>query len=249
MIFSPDVFLIHGWAVNHHIFDGLQKTLAIAAPNWHTPDLPGHGAAPLTHDFNIETIADQFAQQIRQPTHLIGWSLGGMIALVMAARYPDKIKTLCLTATLAKLYASSDYPQGLTHTVLNRMIPRFKQNYQQSISQFLNLQMLHATQQDRQRTLDLLPALCQYGAPSDLSRALTALEQADLRALLPEIHTPTLLIFGGRDVITPARMGEYLHQHISFSQYLLLPQAAHAPFLSHTHQFTQALNDFWEQYT
>lgn len=246
MISPPEVFLIHGWAANHHIFDALRLLLAIDPDRWHTPDLPGHGAAAPQPYFDLNAIADQFAAGISRPVHLVGWSLGGMVALVMAARHPDKVKSLCLTASLAKLHASADYPQGLQHVALEAMIPRFEQNYYKSMRQFLGLQMLYAAPEDRLSEQQLLPALCQYGAPTGLTAALTALQQLDLRPILTDIHCPVLLIFGGRDAITPMRMGEYLHQNIRNSHWLPIPEAAHAPFLSHGHQFAPALKNFWE---
>ncbi|MDF7677029.1 pimeloyl-ACP methyl ester esterase BioH [Neisseriaceae bacterium ESL0693] len=249
MIASPKVFMIHGWATNHHIFDDLRARAGIAADYWQTPDLPGHGTTPLGQHFNIEAIAQSFAAQISQPVHLLGWSLGGMIALSIAAHYPEKVQTLCLTASLAKLSASPDYPQGLQHAALQNMVLLFEHNYTKFIQQFLTLQMLYATPEDQQSARKLLPALCQYGTPAGLTTSLHSLQQADLRPLLPSIQVPTLLIFGGRDTITPPRMGEYLHQHISGSQWQYLPKAAHLPFLSHPDVFTQSLHHFWEQHS
>lgn len=249
MTVSPTVLMIHGWATNHHIFDDLRARFGAASTSWQTPDLPGHGSAPLNHDFDIDAIAQVFAAQISQPVHLLGWSLGGMVALSLAAKYPEKVKSLCLTASLAKLHSSPDYPQGLQHDALQNMIPRFEQDYPKVIKQFIDLQLMYASDKDQQNARQLLPALCQDGTPTGLAAALHALQQADLRPLLPEIHAPILLIFGGKDTITPPRMGEYLHQHLPDSHWQYLPKAAHIPFLSHPDLFTQSLRHFWEQYS
>jgi pimeloyl-[acyl-carrier protein] methyl ester esterase len=250
MITPPHTLLIHGWGANHHIFDPL---LAYLPATWqkfcYIPDLPGHGCAPFDGTFNIDSIADQLATQLTTRTHLLGWSLGGMVALSLAARYPEKVASLCLTASLAKLMADSDYPQGLQRTSLNMMSSRFSEDYPKYMQQFLQLQMLYADTGARACLNSLVTAICQYGAPAALNAALHALEQADLRPLLSSINCPVLLIYGGRDAITPPRMGEYLHQQLPQSEWCLLPQAAHTPFLSHPDEFTRILGQFWEQYS
>ena len=250
MITPSRTLLIHGWGANHHIFDLLQAYLpAPWQQNWYTPDLPGHGCAPFNGNFSIDSIADQLAAQLTAPAHLLGWSLGGMVALTLAARYPEKVATLCLTASLVRLLAGSDYPQGLKRTSLNIMADKFREDYPKYMQQFLQLQMLYADTSVQASVNSLIPAICQYGPPAALNAALHALEQADLRPLLTSINCPVLLVYGDRDAITPPRMGEYIHQRLPQSEWCLLPQAAHTPFLSHPDQFARALCQFWERHT
>ena len=56
----------------------------------------------------------------RLPPHtwLGGWSLGGMVALYLAARHPHKVRALCLTASFAKFRAEAGYPEGLSNPAL-----------------------------------------------------------------------------------------------------------------------------------
>lgn len=249
MTTTPQTLLIHGWGANHHVFDPLQTFIPAPWQNqWWAPDLPGHGSAPFDGHFDLNEIADQIAQQITQPVNLVGWSLGGMVALNLAARHPEKVNTLCLTASLVKLLASHDYPQGLHRVSLDTMANLFAEGYHKYMQQFLQLQMLYASPSARNNINQLTSTICQYGSPAGLNAALLALKQADLRPLLDSINCPVLLLFGARDAITPPRMGEYLHQHLPQSEWILLPQAAHVPFLSHTAEFAQVLSQFWERH-
>lgn len=202
---------------------------------------------PLAGTFDLTAIADDYAAQITEPAHVLGWSLGGMVAVELAARHPDKVATLCLTDSLAKLMASADYPEGLKRESLSGMVTPFTQDYHKYMGQFLALQMMYAPPENRQKLDALLSDICQYGAPTGLQAALTALLQADVRPLLAQIRCPCLLIFGARDALTPPRMGDYLHAHIPHSRLLVLPNAAHAPFLSHPQVCAQSLVSFWEQ--
>lgn len=243
---AKKVYLIHGWAANRHIFDDLIPRLPA---EWaiQAPDLPGHGQAPFNGRFDIAAAADALAGQIDEPACLLGWSLGGLVALCLAKRHPEKVRALCLTTSFAKLQAEPGYPEGLSHPALARMVDLFGQDYHKYMKQFLQLQFLYA--KDQQPILDkILPDIVNHGTPVALQAALDALAAFDARAFLPDIHAPALLIFGGKDSITPPRMGEYLQRHLPQSELHIIEKAAHAPFLTHAAQFAALLTDFFQRH-
>lgn len=241
---AKKVCLIHGWAANRHVFDDFIPRLPhdwdICAFN-----LPGHGGAPFDAPFDIAAVADGYAAQIGEPVHILGWSLGGLVALYLAARHPGKVKSLCLTASFAKFTAEADYPEGLSNPALAKMVGAFQQDYAKHIKQFLQLQLLHT--QNAAAIIDkILPDLIRHGAPEALEAALDAVNQADARPFLAQIRQPVLLVYGQKDAITPPRMGEYLHRHLPDSRLHLMEKAAHAPFLSHAGEFAGVYQGFIE---
>lgn len=246
--FMPDaakkVYLIHGWGANRHVFDDLMPRLpaewAVCAP-----DLPGHGDAPFVRPFDIAAAADGIAAQIDAPADILGWSLGGLVALYLAACHPGKVRSLCLTASFARLTADEDYPEGLAAPALGKMVGAFRSDYAKHIKQFLQLQLLHTPDADG-IIGRILPDLARCGTPSALQEALDAAERADARHLLDKIDVPVLLVFGGKDAITPLRMGEYLHRRLKGSRLVVMEKAAHAPFLSHAEAFAALYRDFVE---
>ncbi|MDO4696522.1 MAG: pimeloyl-ACP methyl ester esterase BioH [Neisseria sp.] len=242
MSFSPQVCLIHGWAANHHIFDELLRRLP---EHWRifAPDLPGHGSAGFQGRFDVAETADRIAAELADGSFIVGWSLGGLVALHIAARHPHKVRALCLTASFAKFRATPDYPEGLSNPALDKMITLFRQDYHKYMKQFLQLQFLYAKEQ--QGIMEqVLPDIVKHGAPKALNEALQAVARADARALLPQIGAPVLLVFGGKDTITPPRMGHYLQMHLPNAEFALIEKAAHAPFLSHASEFARLLADF-----
>ena len=239
---AQKIYLIHGWGVNRHVFDDFITRLP-AAWDVHLLNLPGHGTAAVGETFDIERVADEFARQIEHPAHILGWSLGGLVALYLAARHPQKIQSLCLTASFAKLLAADHYPEGLNQVALGKMIALFQQDYAKHIKLFLQLQLLHTP--DAAAIIErILPDIVRHGAPTALRDALNAAEHADARHLLPHIRQPSLLIFGGKDAITPSRMGGYLHRHLPHSRLHIIEKAAHAPFLSHADEFAAHYRSF-----
>lgn len=236
--------MLHGWAANHHVYDDFRQYL----PNVPllAPDLPGHG-----HDqrpeFDAARFADELAAQLDAPANIVAWSLGGQVALQLAVRHPDKVASLCLCATFAKLLQDTDYPEGLVQSKLLGMIPVFQADYAKTMTQFLQLQILYTP--ERKAAIEaILPAVTAFAAPTALESAQRYAQHADLRAALVGIKAPTLCVYGNKDTITPPRLGEYLHTHLPNAQLLLIDKAVHAPFISHPQTVAQALTEFWSQH-
>ncbi len=158
---------------------------------YHAPDLPGHGTTALsTNAFDLSAIAAAYAAQVSEPAHILGWSLGGMVAIKMAAHYPDKVASLCLVDSLPKVMADANYPQGLKRLAFADMVAQFETNYQQSMGQFLGLQMMYAAKETRRQVENLLPTIAAGGTPTGLRAALAALLAADLRQIYHSFAAP-----------------------------------------------------------
>lgn len=229
--------LIHGWATNAQIFNPLRAHLP---DDWviYAPDLAGHGASPAPVSFDVVALADEIADSLHNQTHVLGWSLGGLVAQYLAARYPHKVASLALCATFAKFIATPDYAAGIKNNLLNKMLYLFEDDYAKHIRQFLEWQLLHTPQRE-DIIAALLPDVLRDGTPQGMAAALHAIEHADARAILPQITCPTLLIFGNKDALTPPRMGEYLQQHLPCAELVCIDKAAHAPFISHANEVAQ----------
>jgi pimeloyl-ACP methyl ester carboxylesterase len=88
----------------------------------------------------------------------------------------------------------------------------------------------------RDMMLDVRPA----GALS----MLTAFANADLRAVLPTIGVPTLLIYGAEDVRAPREVAEALHAQIPASRLILVPGAGHDVNLEAPEEYAAAVRSF-----
>ena len=96
---APVVTFLHGAGLNAHTFD--TTILALGLPSL-SIDLPGHGDSSWRDDANYgpRTMADDVAQAIAAwtdiPQVLVGQSLGGLTAAVVAARHPELVRTLVM---------------------------------------------------------------------------------------------------------------------------------------------------------
>jgi pimeloyl-[acyl-carrier protein] methyl ester esterase len=75
-----------------------------------------------------------------------------------------------------------------------------------------------------------------------LQAGLGILRDVDLRAALPEIHQPTLIIAGERDTLTPLAASQYMADHLPHARLVTIAGAAHLPFRSA--EFVKQLTDF-----
>lgn len=97
---GPTVILVHGFPMNQHIWDDFAEKLSEQFEVV-TLDLPGFGkSAPLAKGFTVEDVASVILEFIHERKYnlpvVVGHSLGGYVALAMAAREPDSFAGLCL---------------------------------------------------------------------------------------------------------------------------------------------------------
>ena len=103
---QPSLLLLHGWGLNGAIWDGVRDALA-AHFTLHIVDLPGHGLSrdvPLT---TIDAAADLLAAALPNPSHVMGWSIGGQFALTLAKRHPTLVHAVSRTGRCLRLAPSA----------------------------------------------------------------------------------------------------------------------------------------------
>lgn len=94
---SPKYILLHGALGNGAQMQPLSKLLS--APTA-CPDLYGHGArSEDERPYSIEDFASDLYLPARGKVHLIGYSMGGYVALYMAAKWPERIASVVALAT------------------------------------------------------------------------------------------------------------------------------------------------------
>ena len=98
----PDILFLHG---GH--FDGTmwsEVAAALAGARCHAPDLPGHGPRRAETFTTLEAAADDVADRVRGPRApdlVVGLSLGGYVALTLAARHPALVPRLLVSGVHA----------------------------------------------------------------------------------------------------------------------------------------------------
>ena len=245
---GPDLALIHGWGMHGGVWDGVRAALAQRF-RLHIVDLPGYGASPAFESYTLERLARAVADELPEKIQVCGWSLGGQVALEMAGLYPGQIERLVLVATTPCFTAREDWPWAVQRAVLLEFAAALEADYEGTLQRFLALQARGGDEAEIEpRTVlkRLRDLLFTRGRPDEqtLRAGLNILLESDLRDRAATIKTPTLLLHGGRDMLTPVGAANWLAEHLPEVRLEVLPGAAHAPFLSHPVEFTEIVTGF-----
>jgi pimeloyl-[acyl-carrier protein] methyl ester esterase len=238
--------MIHGWGMHSGVWQALVKRLS-AKYMLYLVDLPGMGSSRPIEPYHLHSLADEIAQVIPGVSDVLGWSLGGIVAQRIALNQPDRIRRLVLVGSTPCFVSKAGWDAGVDPTDFEAFADKVNHDYKAAMLQFLTLQCMQSS--DRRATIRQLRASFETRptpTQSTLGRALHVLMDSDLREEVANIRKPTLLIHGDRDTLTPLQAAHWMMQQLPHGYLRVISGAAHAPFLSHSDQFVEALNQFLE---
>jgi len=235
---GPPLLLLHGWAMHGGVFAPLVERLA-AFFSVLCIDLPGHGhsrdsALPLDLGALVDALAEVLDPAAASPRPLVaGWSLGGLLALALAARHPRCVRGLALIAASPRFVAAPDWPQGMEPQVFERFGEELGRDYRGTLDRFLMLEA-QGSARLREELRFLRDAVQARGepAPRALREGLALLQGADLRPLLPALAMPSLWLAGRRDRLVAPPAMQAAAALAPRARFAVFEHAGHAPFLT-----------------
>jgi pimeloyl-ACP methyl ester carboxylesterase len=235
---APVVF-IHGWAANGRVFDTCVAALE-TTNECHVLDLPGHGTAVEgSWDAGFDTAATAVAEYVsglNTTPLIVGWAMGGMLALRTAAEVPTG--PLVCVGTAA---GGPDF-QGAFEKMAQRMTrdwPRFVRSSVDVIVGDRVSPEMHRFLVDVMTSTPLPVA----------RRTITELSVHDPASWGREVRVPVLLIHGSEDQISPVAVSERLASAGANATLLVYEGSGHAPHLEDPERFLSDVRAFWEKET
>ncbi len=208
-------------------------------------DAPGYGNSfsfptdsPSVEDYADAFIAVLDALDIEQAT-TVGHSLGGLIAACAAARSPERIKRLVLTACSS---GHATYDEERRQSILRTRLDAFATG--------------DATTYARSRVMNLLSA---SPAPDVVEEAVRVMSQirepgfpqatrmvsaSDIFPFLPRIKAPARVVCGTADKVTPVDLNRAIAAALPGSDFVGIDGAGHWLFLEFPEQFDAAVGEF-----
>jgi pimeloyl-[acyl-carrier protein] methyl ester esterase len=247
--------MLHGWAMHSGLWFPLLPRL-IERYRLHLVDLPGHGysdalvAPPLLSLGRVVEAVDLAIAETSAPGPLmiLGWSLGGQVALEWARLRPERVGALVLMSTTPCFVQRPDWPHAMAEATLRRFGDELTVAYRQTLQRFVALQV-QGSEHSREALASLRSQLFARGEPSPqaLHDSLKLLASSDLRSGVGAISQPALMIAGDRDMLTPIAASRWLASALPRASLVVVPGAAHAPFLSHPEAVVEALDTFADE--
>lgn len=228
-------------------------------------DLPGFGMSPPPRDGDYtpsghaRSVAEFILAKKLGPVDLFGNSLGGAVALQLAARKPELVRSLTLISpALPSLYATKGnvhLPAIAIPGIGENLIPKYLQisaedRVQATIDgctahpdQFSKIRMAEAVQESEERDHFTYNTDAFLRSLRGLFRTNTDLTGANRPWKLAErVCAPTLAIYGREDLLVSAKMAHRLTKKFSTAHVVVLPDTGHMAQSEHP-EFVKAAWD------
>ena len=172
---------------------------------------------PAFHE--VTALLARWLETFAEPVHLAGHSMGGLLAIRLAAERPDLVRSLILVNAVGMPFALRPGPHL-------RALPKRPWG--------LNLASV------------LLPDAFRAG-PTSLAVASARLLRGDARDWMRHITAPTLLVWGEADPLVPVPYAEEMSRIIRNSRLVVLPRAAHVAMWDQPEAFNRIALEFIDE--
>lgn len=210
-------------------------------------DHRGQGGSPVTKDgYDMDTLSEDAIALIEKldigPCHFAGLSMGGFVAMRVALRRPDLIKSIILIDTSAEPEPAENKPKygrlnfvarwfGL-RPVINQVMPiLFGKTFMND----------PARTNERKYWADQICANNRIG----ITRAVSGvIDRKGVYDAIGDIDKPTLILVGEEDTATVPAKSERIQEKISGSKLVLIPHAGHSSTIEEPDTINAALDEF-----
>lgn len=176
-----------------------------------------------------------------EPAIVMGWSMGGMLALQLALTRPERVRALVLIGT-SPAFVSDDRAQGWPERAVRRMQRALTTDAEATLTQFRKSMFTDAETVAEADFFQAFtsPRSMDFSLPG-LTAGLDYLMAFDVADDLPGIACPTLWIHGANDAICPA---ECLDAVPNNHRKTIISDAGHAPHWSHPNRVRKEILEF-----
>jgi pimeloyl-ACP methyl ester carboxylesterase len=240
--------LVHGAGTSGAIW---RRAMGLLAPGRKVvaPDVPGYGGSPPAgRGFALEEVTERLVAGLDEagvaaPYDLVGHSMGGAIAILLAARRPERVRRLVLVAP-AGLAALPRPVAGLLGAVAAPYaIARRRLATPLAGSAFVRRLALAGVAYDGARVPveHARAVLASSEGATRIGPGLASAAAADLQDALAEVRAPLGLVWGEHDPVIPRRRIEVIRGVRPDAVVEVVPETAHAPMLERPEAFCAAL--------
>jgi len=195
--------------------------------------------APITMGERIEEIASSILDQLPHRFALAGLGLGGIVAMEVLRRAPDRISRICLMDTnpLAETPAVAAARESM---IVGARVGRLAEAMREAMRpEYL------APGPDRAAVMAQLDRMSQDLGSEVFIRQSRALQRRrDQQSTLRKGKVPTLVLCGEHDTLNPVKRHSFKAELIPGAELKIIPEAGHIPTLEAPEAVTRALRDW-----
>ncbi len=210
------------------------------------PDQRGHGETGFVPEpYSLEDMAEDLYQLIQRlgvgPVHYVGHSMGAMMGPLFALNHPTALRSM----TLIGGSAIAESEERLTG--YRQLVAAVKAgDHEQVVGKLQGLFFSETSRKHRREAMERFREdFLKLNGEGLYWTAEAVFTRKNVLGRLVEIATPTLLIVGEKDAVTPMERSREIHERISDSRMLVLPEVGHFATVEAPSTVAGALKDFW----
>jgi pimeloyl-ACP methyl ester carboxylesterase len=247
---GPAVVLIHGFASSLYTWKDILPRLAPGHEVF-ALDLPGFGGSDqppgLTFGDLPRAVVGLMDSLEVESAALVGNSMGGATAAVVAARHPERVSALVLVDSAGLQRDESEHP-GVVRLVRSSLGPLVAHLPARRLFVEGALRQVFAddTHVTDERVAEYVHPLLRPGAFPAIRSLLrsTAAHPSEVREALSEIRAPTLVIWGRDDAWIPVDHADHFVAAISGARRIVLERCGHMPQAERPDEVGRLIRDF-----
>lgn len=217
---KPKLYIIHGWTYTVAPWERTLALLKKQGVDVEMLNVPGLTASSKKV-WTIEEYVKWADRNIPDGAVALGHSNGGRILLNLCSEKPEKLSHLILLDAAGVYETSSkrDTARSLSkHFGFLKKIPGLSKIWHK------------------------LTGASDYArAPENMKHTLSNMLDSDKKLDLAKVTTPTSILWGADDTVTPPRQAEVMHEKLKNSTLKIYPRWTHAPYISHPDELAKAI--------
>ena len=236
------VLLIHGVGGDHTGFDGVVRERLLRRHQVITMDLRGHGRSTRAGaSYSTALFARDVNAILRSlrvpPAAVLGISMGGAIAMKLAARHPARVSRLVLVDTWCRCdeAARACFHEWIAASRRDEQVLRDIVLVRTATPQFMKRNPSFRRLFDR-----VWPS----ASGAAFRKSCLACADHDATADLGRITAPTLVLTGSRDILVPSALGREVAAGIRGAKFRIIEGGGHVPWLDAPERFMGVVSRF-----
>ncbi len=228
---GKDILLLTGWGATCTVWEPIISALGdgcqinCTKPSW----LKGAEVDSTLSD--IDGYIEKLAANITMPTNIVAWSMGGLLAIKLAVRFPRVVENICFISSTPKFVCAGNKNSGIDYQWFNQFLKQYQSQPVTALKKFLTLQVKNdAAAKECLRFLKRVYDFESYDLV-ECGIGLRLLQQLNLSEELTMLKCKTSFIHGSSDAVVNLQSAQYA-AYISNSPLSIISGAGHTPHVS-----------------
>ncbi|MCY4046199.1 MAG: malonyl-ACP O-methyltransferase BioC [Cellvibrionales bacterium] len=241
----PACVLVSGWGLSTQVFDLILPSLALQFDVYRLDRVFSDKEVSFAQaSESLHRVLLDFFKQSKKPYWLMGWSLGGNLALQAAKPRLVGLEGLFLVATTPKFIADESFPLGVVQSNFQAIQQRLEKNTAKSLAYFDRLQV-HGDEK-AEVLVNALKSLRQVEPKLSKEQLMSELEwlyEVDQREALAGLRQSVYWFFGEHDPLVSSDLAKWITDRFPKMVVTMIEGATHPIFLSQSEGFLSQLEN------